>query len=315
MAAPHVSGAAALLAPAAPGLDARQQVKSALMSTAGPAWGDTARTRRRRCCSRARACQRRRAPTPAALHRPALALVRLPERQPRRARKPLLVSLSDAGDGAGAWTVAIAAQSRRAGATITPGIGRDVPPGGTATCRSSRPRRGSPRGDNTGFVVFTRGADGSADPVLLHASSCRRSAARRGSRSSATRSTTRARGPTSSTSTASRPCRSARARTTPAPGCTRTARSTSTPSTSNTQIANAGAAITAAGIGALHRAVVPRLAERERRPGLRGDARQRERPHLRVPVRQPGGRARVPARGPVLRRGRLARRPVHGSDA
>ncbi len=43
MATPHVAGAAALLLQQHPGWTARQ-VKSALMSTAGPAWGDTART-------------------------------------------------------------------------------------------------------------------------------------------------------------------------------------------------------------------------------------------------------------------------------
>ena len=44
MAAPHVSGAAALLLQRHPTWTP-QQVKSALMSTAGPAWGDTFRTK------------------------------------------------------------------------------------------------------------------------------------------------------------------------------------------------------------------------------------------------------------------------------
>ena len=57
------------------------------------------------------------------------------------------------------------------------------------------------------------------------------------------------------------------------------------------------------------RAVVPRLAERGRRPGLRGHAAERQRPHLRVPVRQRVGRGRLPARGPLLRR-RSTRAPI-----
>ena len=43
MAAPHVAGAAALLLQRHPNWSP-QQVKSALVSTAAPAWGDTART-------------------------------------------------------------------------------------------------------------------------------------------------------------------------------------------------------------------------------------------------------------------------------
>ena len=63
------------------------------------------------------------------------------------------------------------------------------------------------------------------------------------------------------------------------------------------------------------RAVVPGLAERGRRPGLPGDAAQRERAHVRVRVRQRRHGSRLPARGPLLRRRRLPRRPVHGRAA
>ena len=85
MAAPHVAGAAALLLQRHPGWTPHQ-VKSALVSTAGAAWGDTrpdGRGARHPLGSRARrTCRRER---PEALPRPGLALVRRPERQPAAA--------------------------------------------------------------------------------------------------------------------------------------------------------------------------------------------------------------------------------------
>ncbi len=95
----------------------------------GPAWADTARTRRRPVLLEGgglveRPARRR----PEGLHRPAVALVRRSEREPTaRGARALLLAVSDAGDGAGTWQVELAPQSP------TPGASLDVP--GTVTLR------------------------------------------------------------------------------------------------------------------------------------------------------------------------------------
>ena len=84
MAAPHVAGAAALLLQRHPSWTPRQ-VKSALVSTAATAWADTARTVEAPVLTAGSGLANvRRRERPEALHRPRLALVRRPERQPRR---------------------------------------------------------------------------------------------------------------------------------------------------------------------------------------------------------------------------------------
>ena len=76
MAAPHVAGAAALLVQRHPTWSP-QQVKSALMSTAGPAWGNTERTKEAAVTLEGagliNVAARRR---PADLHEPGVALAR-----------------------------------------------------------------------------------------------------------------------------------------------------------------------------------------------------------------------------------------------
>ena len=95
MAAPHVAGAAALLLQRHPVWSA-YQVKSALMSTAGAAWGDTNRTTEAPVLLEGAGPDRRQPRRRAApVHRPAVALVPLPEREQGR-------RLPDAGrDGRG----------------------------------------------------------------------------------------------------------------------------------------------------------------------------------------------------------------------
>jgi len=159
MATPHVAGAAALLLQVHPGWTPAQ-VKSALMSTAGPAWGDTART------------------TEAAVPLEGSGLVALPgaagplvfttpsslsfenlEVAHGPAAKTLDVRLTDAGGGSGTWQVSVDAQSATPGSSVdVPGI-VSLPPGGQADLQltASAPA-GAPQGEDYGFVVLKLGS-------------------------------------------------------------------------------------------------------------------------------------------------------------
>ena len=231
MAAPHVSGAAALLLQQHPGWSP-EQVKSALMTSAQPAWGDTARTQEASVLLEGGGLiDVAAANDPKLFAEPSSLSFGFLNTDSHPARKPLLLELSDAGTGGGAWNVSIEPQSATPGATIAPATSSvTIPPGGTvdlpivATAAST-----APTGDDTGFVVFTRGSDRVRIPYYFtgHAPADRPGAARhdQGRPDSATR----ARARTTSTSTATRPSPSGRRRSTAASRSTRTAPSASTP--------------------------------------------------------------------------------------
>jgi len=160
MAAPHISGAAALVLEQHPSWTA-QQVKSALMTTAGPAWADTARTREAPVLLEGGGLVNVFAANDPKLFADPVSLSYGFLDATRAARKALLVSLTDAGAGSGTWTVSIAAQSATAGAAVTPGASVvTVAPGGTVDLPVvASAAAGSPRGDDYGFVVLQHGAD------------------------------------------------------------------------------------------------------------------------------------------------------------
>ncbi len=160
MAAPHVSGAAALLLQQHPSWTA-QQVKSALMTTAGPSWADTARTQEASVLLEGGGLVNVFAANDPKLFADPVSLSYGFLDATQAARKALLVSLTDAGAGSGAWTVSIAAQSATAGSAVTPGASVvTVAPGGTVDLPVvASAAAGSPRGDDYGFVVLQRGAD------------------------------------------------------------------------------------------------------------------------------------------------------------
>jgi minor extracellular serine protease Vpr len=156
--APHVAGAAALLIQRNPNWTPKQ-VKSALMSTAGPAFADTART------------------IEAPVYLQGAGLVRLPEAvSPRIFSDPqslsfrdmnvtagavsrsILVQLSDAGGGGGTWQVEVQPQVASAGASISAPPSVSLAPGGTATFPVvAQAAAGAAAGDDFGFIVLRQG--------------------------------------------------------------------------------------------------------------------------------------------------------------
>ena len=161
MAAPHVSGAAALLIQQHPNWTT-QQVKSALMTTAGPAWADTARTQEASVLLEGGGLVNVMAANdPKLFASPSSLSFGYLDASAGDAGRQLLVSLSDAGGGSGGWTVSVAAQSASTGAGVVPGASVvTIAPGGSVdlpiTVTASA---GSPRGDDYGFVVLQRGPD------------------------------------------------------------------------------------------------------------------------------------------------------------
>ncbi|HEX3268893.1 MAG TPA: S8 family serine peptidase [Gaiellaceae bacterium] len=161
MAAPHVSGAATLLLQQHPGWTP-QQVKSALTTSAAPAWGDTARAHEAPVLLEGGGLvDVAAADDPKLFADPTSLSYGYLTTTTSAARKPLLLSLSDAGAGGGAWTISIAPQAATSGASIAPATTSvTVAPGGVVDIPIvASASRGAPTGDNYGFVVLTRGAD------------------------------------------------------------------------------------------------------------------------------------------------------------
>jgi minor extracellular serine protease Vpr len=161
MSAPHVSGAAALLVQRHPAWRPGE-VKSALMTSAGPAWGDTARALEAPVLLEgAGLINVAAANDPKLFARPASLSFGFLDTSEGAARHASLVSLTDAGGGSGTWTVSIQAQGASAGASVTPAASLVmVAPGGTVDLPvAASAAAGSPRGDDYGFVVLQRGAD------------------------------------------------------------------------------------------------------------------------------------------------------------
>ena len=158
MAAPHVSGAAALLVERHPNWSAAQ-LKSALMSTAGPAWGDTARTTEASVLLEgAGLIDVGRADAPLLFTDPQSLSFHYLNVNHGPASRPLLATISDAGNGYGAWQVELQAQSATAGAMLDLPAQVTLTPGGdtllTAVARASAD---AAAGDDYGFIVLRKG--------------------------------------------------------------------------------------------------------------------------------------------------------------
>ena len=160
MAAPHVSGAAALLLQQHPSWTP-EQVKSALMTSAQPAWGDTARTQEASVLLEgAGLIDVAAANDPKLFATPQSLSFGYLNSDQGAARKALLLSLTDSGTGGGTWSVSVQPQSASPGSSIAPGTSSvTIPPGGTVDLAiAASASQAAPTGDDTGFVVLTRGA-------------------------------------------------------------------------------------------------------------------------------------------------------------
>jgi subtilisin family serine protease len=157
MSSPHVAGAAALLVQRHPAWTP-QQVKSALASTAGAAWGDTARSREASVLLEgAGLVSLPRADEPLVFTEPSsLSYGDLNVRGGAQTRD-LIVTVADAGGGAGTWQVEVVPQSATPGAVVT-APAAVVPPGGTTQIAvRAFAAADAQAGDDYGFLVLRRG--------------------------------------------------------------------------------------------------------------------------------------------------------------
>jgi len=159
MATPHVAGSAALLLQLHPAWTPAE-IKSALVSTAGPAWGDTARTQEAPVTLEGGglvalpgAADPKLFTDPASLSFPDLNVLR------GAASGALLLRLTDAGGGAGTWQVTLQPQATTPGASVDAPGNVIVAPGGEADVSVvASATAGAVQGENYGFVVLRSGS-------------------------------------------------------------------------------------------------------------------------------------------------------------
>lgn len=156
--APHISGAAALLLERHPTWTP-QQLKSALMSTAGPAFADSAGTQEASVLVQgAGLASVPGADKPLIFTDPQSLSFAYLSANTGASSRAFSLTVSDAGDGAGTWTAEIQAQVASSGATVE-AAPVTIAPGGTAVVQVvARAAAGAVAGDNFGFVVFRRGS-------------------------------------------------------------------------------------------------------------------------------------------------------------
>ncbi|MFO7572576.1 MAG: S8 family serine peptidase [Gaiellaceae bacterium] len=155
--APHIAGAAALLLQRHPSWTP-QQVKSALMSTAGPSFDDSNGTKEASVLVQGAGLARiASADRPLIFTAPQSLSFGYLSALGGATSRAIPVTVADAGDGAGTWTAEIQAQVASAGATVE-AAPVSVPPGGSALVQIvARAASGAAAGDNFGFVVLRRG--------------------------------------------------------------------------------------------------------------------------------------------------------------
>ena len=158
MATPHVAGAAALLVQRHPSW-ASANVKSALMSTAGAAWGDTGRTHEASVwLEGAGLADVAAADDPRIFTDPQSVSAGDVDVSTGSQTRGMLLTVTDAGNGAGTWTVELAPQAQTAGVTIdVPGTISIAPGGSVSLPVVIRALANATVGDNSGFIVLRNG--------------------------------------------------------------------------------------------------------------------------------------------------------------
>jgi subtilisin family serine protease len=155
--APHVSGAAALLLQRHPTWTAAQ-MKSALMSTAGPAFANTALSEEATVLVQGAGLVRTAAADrPLVFTDPQSLSFGYLDVNAGPASRTIAVAVADAGDGAGAWNVEVQPQVATGGASVEAAPFTLGPGGTTVVQMTARAAAGAPDGDNFGFVLLRRG--------------------------------------------------------------------------------------------------------------------------------------------------------------
>jgi minor extracellular serine protease Vpr len=156
MATPHVAGAAALLLQRHPGWTS-WNVKSALMTTAGPAWQNTARTQEASVLLEGAGLTNvAAADDPKIFTDPQSLSFGRVDVSTGLQKPSQLLTLTDAGDGAGTWTVTVVPQTQTNGVLIdVPGQVALAPGGDAAIPVVVRAAANAETGMNTGFVVLS----------------------------------------------------------------------------------------------------------------------------------------------------------------
>jgi minor extracellular serine protease Vpr len=160
MATPQVTGSVALLVQLHPTWTP-EQVKSALTSTAGPAWADTARTQEAPVTLEGGGLiNDPRAANPLVFTNPSSLSFRDLDVTRGSQDKALLVRVSDAGGGEGQWSVELQPQSATSGASLDLPPVLAVPPGGEADLIAvARASADASQGQDYGFIVLRRGIE------------------------------------------------------------------------------------------------------------------------------------------------------------